>query len=220
MRRTTTAAHVEVLSAFARIAQAVGHPARLRILSLLAQAPKTVSPLAEACGESVANTSAHLAVLTDAGVLRRERDGRHIRYSLAHEQVSSLVSALRLVGEPVAPATARRHFAAFEGADVAALTPHDLSERRRAGMVLVDVRPEDEFAAGHLPGARSIPLPRIREAGVPRAASTPLLVYCRGRYCLGAVEAVSLLSRTHQDVRRLQFGVPEWKAAGYALEVQ
>lgn len=220
MRRTTVAAHVEVLNTFARVAQAVGHPARLRILSLLAQVPKTVSSLAEACGESMANTSAHLAVLTDAGVLRRERDGRHIRYSLANDQVTSLVSALRMVGETVAPAAARRHFAAFDGPDVAALTPHDLRERRRAGLVLLDVRPEDEFAAGHLPGARSLPLARIREAGLPRAAFTPLLVYCRGRYCLGAVEAVSLLSRTHEDVRRLPFGVPEWKAAGYALEGQ
>lgn len=207
-----------MLSAFARIAQAVGHPARLRILSLLAQAPKTVSTLAQACGESVANTSAHLAVLTDAGVLRRERDGRHIRYSLANDQVSSLVSALRMVGETVAPAAARRHFAAFDGPDVATLTPCDLRERRRGGMALVDVRPEDEFAEGHLPGARSLPLARLRDGRTPLTTSTPLLVYCRGRYCLGAVEGVSLLSRTHKDVRRLPFGVPEWKAAGYALE--
>jgi len=189
------------------------------VLSLLAQAPKTVTTLAESCGESVANTSAHLAVLTACGVLQRQREGRHIRYALASgDEVAGLVAALRTVGEAVAPRTARPHFAAFHGPDVAAITPHSLPAQLLAGMTLVDVRPEDEYAAGHLPGARSLPVQQLKRM---RGAlfTTPTLVYCRGRYCLGAVEGVRLLARRQAEVHRLPFGVAEWKAAGYALEV-
>lgn len=208
-----------MLTTFAAVAHGVGHPARLRLLSLLAQAPKTVSTLAESCGESIANTSAHLAVLTGCGLLQREREGRHVRYSLtSDDEVAGLVAALRAVGEAVAARTARPHFAAFDGPDVAAITPDALPAHLEAGITLVDVRPEDEYAAGHLPGARSLPLQQLKRM---RGAlvTTPTLVYCRGRYCLGAVEGVRLLARRQAEVHRLPFGVAEWKAAGYALEV-
>jgi rhodanese-related sulfurtransferase/DNA-binding transcriptional ArsR family regulator len=213
------AAHAEVLATFAAVAHAVAHPARLRLLSLLTQAPRTVTTLAKACGESIANASAHLAVLTEAGVLRRQREGRHIRYALASDEVSNLVAALRAVGEAVAPRAVQPHFAAFHGPDVAPLSPADLRGQLQRGVALVDVRPADEYAAGHLPGARSLPLPQLRDAR-PSPHGTPSLIYCRGRYCLGAVEGVRLLSRRGTAaVRRLPFGVAEWTAAGYALEV-
>jgi DNA-binding transcriptional ArsR family regulator len=211
--------HRQVLATFAGIGQAVGHPARLRILSLLAQAPKTVTTLAEAIGESIANASAHLGVLSDAGLVRRWREGRHIRYSLADDSIGGLVTSLRSVAEAVAPARARRHLHLFDGPDVAALTPRTLPERLASGVELLDVRPEDEFAAGHLPGARSAPLSHLRARGASVAGAGPLLLYCRGRYCLGAVEGVQLLARAGRDVRRLPFGVTEWKAEGHILEV-
>ena len=219
MKLHAAESHAQVLATFARIGHAIGHPARLRLLSLLGQAPKTVNVLAESCGESVANTSAHLAVLADAGLVLRVREGRHIRYTLADEQVSRLVTTVRAVGERVAPAGTRSHFDAFDGDDVVPLTPHGLRARLREGVALIDVRPEDEYAAGHLPGALSLPLARLRgDAQVP-AGDGPLLVYCRGRYCLSALEGVRLLARGRREVRRLPFGVSEWKAAGYALEV-
>jgi rhodanese-related sulfurtransferase/DNA-binding transcriptional ArsR family regulator len=211
-------AHADVLATFAGVAHAVAHPARLRLLSLLTQAPKTVTTLAEACHESVANTSAHLAVLTDVGLLRRQREGRHIRYALAGHEVSHLLAALRAVGEAMAPRTARRAFAAFDGPDVAPLTPHEVQAEMRRGTALVDVRPADEYAAGHLPGAQSLPLQQLGRAS-RSLGDTPVLVYCRGRYCLGAVEGVRRLARRRTGVRRLPFGVAEWTAAGYALEV-
>ena len=210
-------AHADLLRTFARVGQALGHPARLRILTLLAQAPKTVSALSDACGESVANTSAHLAVLATAGLVVSTRDGRHVRYALAHDAVSAAVSALREVGEAVAPAEQRATFEAFRGEDVADLTPRALRGVLRDGIDLLDVRPHDEFAAGHLPGAVSMPVDALRrDASLP--GTGPVLVYCRGRYCTTAMEGVRLLTRQRGDVRRLPFGVAEWKAAGYRLE--
>lgn len=209
--------HGEVLRTFARVGQALGHPARLRLLTLLTQAPKTVSTLSEACGESVANTSAHLAVLSAAGLVVRQRDGRHIRYAVAHAAVPGAVTALRHLGEAVAPDEAREHFERFAGDDVADLTPRALRGAMRDGIALVDVRPPDEYAAGHLPGARSLPVARLADHGVP-AGPEPLLVYCRGKYCTTAIEGVRLLTRTGRAVKRLPFGVAEWTSAGYALE--
>lgn len=217
MSRHLPEAHAEVLRTFARIGQALGHPARLRLLTLLTQAPKTVSALSEACGESIANTSAHLSVLSTAGLIVGERDGRHIRYAVAHATVPGAVAALRQLGEAVAPDEARADFHRFEGDDVAALTPRDLRGVMREGVALIDVRPPDEYAAGHLPGARSLPVAHLRHQSVPDGPE-PLLVYCRGKYCTTAIEGVRLLGRGGRAVKRLPFGVAEWTAAGYPLE--
>ena len=216
MERQLPHAHAEVLKTFARVGQAMGHPARLRLLTLLTQAPKTVSALSEACGESIANTSAHLAVLSAAGLVTGERDGRHIRYTVTHAAVPSAVAALREVGEAVASDDARGYFGRFAGDDVADLSPRDLRGAMREGVALVDVRPPDEYAAGHLPGARSLPVARLRQEAVADGVE-PLLVYCRGKYCTTAIEGVRLLARGGREVKRLPFGVAEWTAAGYAL---
>lgn len=210
-------AHAQVLQTFARVGHALGHPARLRLLTLLTQAPKTVSTLSEACGESVANTSAHLAVLSTAGLVVSTREGRHIRYAIAHDSVSGAVAALRAVGEAVAPDEVRPQFARFTGDDLADVTPRGLRSALRDGTALVDVRPPDEYAAGHLPGAQSLPLARLRQHGVPDGTA-PLLLYCRGKYCTTAIEGARLLTRGGRQVRRLPFGVAEWTAAGYGLE--
>ena len=212
------ASHATVLDAFAALGHAVGHAARLRVLTLLAQAPKTVTMLAEATGESIANTSAHLAVLSSAGLVHRTRAGRHVRYSLADEAVATLVTSLRAVAEVVASPHARTHMQRFEGADVASLDPAGLHARLGRGLHLVDVRPEDEFAAGHLPGACSLPLPTLKARRARDLAPGPVLVYCRGRYCVSAVEGVRLLAEAGRDVQRLPFGVTEWKAAGFEVE--
>lgn len=216
MSRQLPAAQTEVLRTFARVGQALGHPARLRLLSLLTQAPKTVSTLSHACGESVANTSAHLAVLSEAGLVVREREGRHIRYAIAHPAVPDAVAALRQLGESVAPDDARAHFAQFDGDDLADLTPRGLRSALGNGIALVDVRPPDEYEAGHLPGATSLPVARLRDAPLPDGTN-PLLVYCRGKYCTTAIEGVRLLARSGREVKRLPFGVAEWTSAGYAL---
>lgn len=217
MKRVASS-HARVLDTFASIGHALGHPARLRLLTLLAQAPKTVTTLAEASGENIANASAHLSVLGGAGLVRRHRDGRHVRYSLADDAVARLVGSLRSVAETVAPADARTDLRVFDGPDVAPLTPRTLHVHLASGAQLLDVRPEDEFAAGHLPGARSLPLRRLKAQRGTVVGVHPVLVYCRGRYCTSAVEGVRLLSQAGREARRLPFGVTEWKADGYELE--
>lgn len=218
MTGRAAAAQTGALDVFAQTGHALSHPARLRLLALLGQAPKTVSALAHTCHESVANTSAHLAVLAAAGMVTRTREGRHVRYALADAQVSRLVAALRETAETVAPAPAQARLATFHGGDVAPVEPGTLRDRLRAGVALIDVRPPDEFAAGHLPGARSIPFATLRRERASRTDETPALVYCRGRYCMDAVESVRWLSRSGRRVQRLPFGVAEWTAQGYPLE--
>ncbi len=204
--------------AFARVGQALGHPTRLELLDVLAQAPRTVEALATACGRSVASTSQHLQTLWRAGLVARDKDGLYVTYRLASDDVGTLYRTLRDV--------ARAHLAEVEQAarsflDEGADEPIDADELRervrRGKAVVIDVRPPEEFAAAHLPDAISVPLGELeaRLASLPKRKE--IVAYCRGPYCVLAVEAVRLLRASGRRARRLEDGVREWGARGLPI---
>ena len=204
---------------FARIGGALASPRRLELLDLLAQAPRTVDALAREAGQSVANTSQHLQELRRARLVSRTKHGVSVTYRLAGADVAHFYRALRRLAE--------RHLAEVEAVtrefldDRGVLEPVDraaLVARVRAGTVtVIDVRPPGEFTAGHIPGALSIPLPELerRLDALPRRRQ--IVAYCRGPYCVLAVEAVRLLTRRGFRAVRLEDGVPDWRARGYRV---
>lgn len=209
-----------LFAGFAEVAKALGNGHRLEILELLAQGERSVEALAERVGLPIANASQHLRIMRRTGLLASRRDGKHVFYRLSDPSVLDLTAALRRVAE--------RNFAEvreviggyFHERD--ALEPvsrKELLGRLKDGLVtLIDVRPEDEYAAGHLPKAINLPLReltrRLRE--IPK--NREVVAYCRGPYCVLAYEAVALLRSRGFKVRRLQDGYPEWKAAGLAVD--
>jgi len=201
---------------FAAVAKALGHGRRLEILELLAQGERSVEALAERVGLSVANASQHLRLMRGAGLLASRRDGKRILYRLSDPSVLDVAAALRRVAERNSAEAREVVGGYFRARD--ALEPvsrKELVRRLREDLVTVlDVRPTDEFAAGHLPHAVNIPLRelarRLRE--IPK--SREIVAYCRGPYCVLAFEAVALLRARGYKVRRLEDGYPEWKAAG------
>ena len=209
-----------VFACFAEVAKALGHGSRLEILELLAQGERSVEALAEAAGLPVANASQHLRLMRQAGLLVSRRDGKRILYRLSDPSVLDVTAALRRVAERNLAEVRELVSGYFHERD--ALEPvsrKELARRIKDGLVTVlDVRPEDEFAAGHLPRAINIPLRdlarRIRELPKDRE----IVAYCRGPYCVFAFEAVSLLRKRGFSVRRLEDGYPQWKAAGLPVE--
>jgi rhodanese-related sulfurtransferase len=191
----------------ARIGKALGSPVRLRLLDLLRQGTRTVEALAAAAGESVANSSQHLQHMRAAGLVAAERRGQHVEYRIAGERVSSVFAALRALGESILPELSRlrRELGALPAEE-----RRELLARIRAGEVtLVDVRPEEEYRAGHLPGARSIPLGELRErlGELPRRGE--VVAYCRGPYCPFARDAAAILEAAGFRARHLDLGVPD-----------
>lgn len=203
-----------LFDAIAVMGKAFGSPRRLELLDLLAQAPRTVDELARATGQSRANTSQHLLALNAAGMVTRTREGTSVRYALAGDEALSLWLALR--DAAVARlAEAERAAREYLGDDVEAIGREELVERMNRGdVVVVDVRPGEEFHAGHIEGARSIPLDELEErlAELPRDAE--IVAYCRGPFCAYAHEAVRRLQATGRTARRLDEGWPEWRLAG------
>ena len=211
-----------LLEQFARVAKALAHPNRLELLEFLAQGERTVESLARAAGLSVANASQHLQQLKQAGLVASRRAGQHVRYRLADDDVVALMAALRGV--------ARRHLAEVDRIVEAYLAARDtlepvpatdLLERIRRGEVTVlDVRPPEEYAAGHLPGAVNIPLEELerRLGELPR--DREVVAYCRGPYCVLAWEAAGRLREKGIPARRLEGGLPEWRLAGLPVEVE
>jgi ArsR family transcriptional regulator len=201
---------------FAEVAKALGHAHRLEILELLAQYERSVETLAECAGLSVANASQHLRLMRQAGLLASRRDGKRVLYRLSDPTVLDLVAALHRVGERNLAEVREVVGGYFHERD--ALEPvsrKELARRLKDGLVTVlDVRPEDEFEAGHLPQAINIPLRELARhlRGLPK--SREVVAYCRGPYCVLAFEAVALLRKHGFKVRRLEDGYPEWKAAG------
>ncbi len=201
---------------FAEVAKALGHGHRLEILELLAQRERSVEALAGCAGLSIANASQHLRLMRHAGLLASRRDGKHILYRLSDPAVLDLVAALHRVGQRNLAEVREVVGGYFHERD--ALEPvsrKELVRRLKDGLVTVlDVRPEDEFAAGHLPQAINIPLRELARQlrGLPK--SREVVAYCRGPYCVLAFEAVALLRKHGFKVRRLEDGYPEWKAAG------
>lgn len=201
-----------LFEAIALMGKAFAAPRRLELLDLLAQAPRTVDDLARAMDQSTANTSQHLQALHAAGLVTRTREGTSVRYSLVDE---ALTLWLALRDASVARlAEVERAARDYLGEDVESIGRDELVERLRRGqVVLVDVRPSEEFEAGHIEGARSIPIDELEDRLSELPADREIVAYCRGPFCAYAHEAVRQLRAEGRQARRLDEGWPEWKAA-------
>ena len=210
-----------LFDALASVAQALGSGRRAEIVDVLAQGERSVDELANEISQSVANTSQHLRVLARAGLVRSRREGTRVVYRLAGERVAELWAAVRDV--------AARHVAEvsvladeYLGArdEVERLSAEELAERlERGDVVVLDVRPEAEFRAGHVAGARSAPLPALEQLAETLPKRGEIVAYCRGPYCVYADDAVRLLRARGLKARRLDVGFPEWRRAGLPVEV-
>jgi len=221
MAKSTDAEHkARLYAAIGRVALALGSAGRLQILEFVAQRERSVEELSGMTGLSVANTSKHLQALRQAGLVLARKDGLRVYYSLAGDDVVGLLSALREVSEHRMAEVEKLLRTWLNHRDQMEPVPaKELLERAKKGLVVVlDVRPEDEFDAGHLPGAVNIPIhqleKRLRE--IPKRKE--VVAYCRGPYCLMSYEAVSLLRKKGLKARRLIAGLPEWRAAGLPVE--
>ena len=204
----------------ALVARSLGNPHRLELLEHLAQGERNVEALAERTGLTVANASQHLQQLRRAGLVANRRDGKFIHYRLSDEGVVGLVSALREVAErnlAEIDRILRGYFAERDGLEP--VTRGELIERARDGLVTVlDVRPADEFALGHLPGAVNVPLAELATRLAELDPDREVVAYCRGAYCVLSFEAVAALRARGLRARRLEEGYPEWRAAGLPVE--
>jgi rhodanese-related sulfurtransferase/DNA-binding transcriptional ArsR family regulator len=204
---------------FATVAKSLGHAHRLELLEQLAQGERTVEILADRTGLSIANTSQHLQQMRRAGLVTNRRDGKFVFYQLADDSVLSLLAALRTVAErnlAEVERVVRSYFADRDSLE--ALSRDELLSRSRAGTVtILDVRPEDEFALGHLPGAVNIPVRALERRLSELDPSKEIVAYCRGPYCVLSYEAVAALRKRGLTARRLEDGLPEWRAAGLTV---
>jgi rhodanese-related sulfurtransferase len=199
---------------FARIGHAVASPKRLELLDLLSQGEKDVETLAAQSAMPLKNTSAHLRVLRQAHLVETRRDGTRVHYRLADNAVIDLLRALQHLGQTRLAEVERVTQLYFTSRDE--LEPVTLPELRRlmrdGDVTVIDVRPRDEYEAGHIPGALSLPLSAL-EGQIPRLPkSKEIIAYCRGAYCVYSLEAVRLLRKRGYRARRAQEGLPEWRA--------
>ncbi|GAA5529416.1 thiosulfate sulfurtransferase GlpE [Herpetosiphon gulosus] len=204
---------------FARISRALANPHRLELLDLLTQGERTVEDLANETALSIANASQHLQTLRAAQLVSVRREGLYAYYRLSNPSVQALWLSLRQVGESqLADVQAVvQHFLA-DRSQYQSISISDLYQRiEQQDVVLLDVRPSNEFAAAHLPQARSIPITELSQRLAELAPDQPIVVYCRGPYCLFADEAVTTLSQRGFEVYRLDGGIIEWQAHGFAL---
>jgi rhodanese-related sulfurtransferase/predicted transcriptional regulator len=215
-RETKTALFDE----FARAAKALGSGRRIELVDVLANGERTVEALAGEVGLSVANTSQHLQVLRQAGLVTGRREGTSIHYRLAAPEVFELWQALRTLAASRL-AEVDRLAAAYLGArdQLEPVTREELARRLQDGdpLVILDVRPVAEHAAGHLPGAVSIPVDELRRRLAELPGDREIVAYCRGPYCAFAHDAVAVLREAGFEARRLEDGMPEWQAAGLAV---
>ena len=215
-RETKTALFDE----FARVAKAMASGRRIELLDVLANGERTVEALAGETGLSVANTSQHLQVLRQAGLVATRREGTSIHYRLAGPEVVELWRALRTLAASRLAEIEWLAAAYLGGRDhLEPVTREELARRLQGGdrLVLLDVRPAAEHAAGHLPGAVSIPVGELRRRLAELPRDREVVAYCRGPYCAFAHEAVAVLREAGFSARRLEDGLPEWEAAGLAV---
>jgi rhodanese-related sulfurtransferase len=202
-----------LFESIALMGKAFASPVRLELLDLLAQAARTVEELARASGQSTANTSQHLQALHQAGMVTRTREGTSTRYALAGDEVLSLWLALR-DASIARLGDVERAVGEYLGEDVDVIGRDELVERLRNGeVVLVDVRPNNEFEAGHIDGARSIPIEELEARLAELPPDREVVAYCRGPFCAYAHEAVRRLQAAGHRARRLEEGWPEWRLA-------
>lgn len=207
-------------AAIGRVAGALASPGRLQILEFLGQRERSVEELAAMTGMSVANTSKHLQALRQAGLVAGRKQGLRVFYALCGDDVVALLSALRQVSEHRVAEVDRLLRTWLAARDEMEPVPAaEVLARARKGLVVVlDVRPEEEFAAGHLPGAVNIPIHELAKRLRELPPRKEVIAYCRGPYCLMSFDAVSLLRRKGVRARRLEAGLPEWRAAGLPVE--
>jgi rhodanese-related sulfurtransferase/DNA-binding transcriptional ArsR family regulator len=201
---------------FAAVAKAVAHPHRLELLEQLAQGERSVEVLANRTRMSIANASQHLQNMRRAGLVVARRDGKFVFYRLADDAVLDLLASIRRIAERNAAEVERVVRGYFQNRDgLEPVSRAELMDRLKAGLVTVlDVRPEDEFALGHLPGAINIPLGELERRLADLDPRQEIVAYCRGPYCVLSYEAVAMLRARGFQVRRLEDGLPEWRAAG------
>ncbi|CAN5909234.1 metalloregulator ArsR/SmtB family transcription factor [soil metagenome] len=206
----------ELYSHFARIGHAMASPKRIELLDLLGQGEKTVAMLAEQIATPIKNTSAHLRALRQARLVETRRDGTYVYYRLAGNDVFRLLRALEALGHSRLPEVQQVVGVYLDGQDeLEPVTLKDLRQLMRAGDVTVlDVRPAEEFNAGHIPGALSMPVLALKRRLRELPKSREVIAYCRGRYCVYALEAVTLLRKNGHHARRVEHGMPDWRAAG------
>ena len=205
---------------FATVAKALSHGNRLELLELLAQGERSVEALAQLTGLSVANASQHLRHLQRPGLVTARKSGHYVLYRLADGAVVALLASLRGVAERNVAEVDKLISGYFRSKDsFEPVSPDELLHRVREGVVTVlDVRPPEEFAAGHLPNAINIPLKELKRRLGELPRDQEVVAYCRGPYCILAYEAVAELRRRGFTARRLEDGLPEWKLAGLPVE--
>ena len=207
-----------VFEAISLMGKALASAKRLELLELLAQAPRSVDELAQLSGQSVANASQHLQALHGAGLVEREREGNRVRYEIAGEPALRVWLTLRDASASQL-AEVERAARSYLGDEVEEVGREELIKRlRRGDVVLVDVRPAEEFASGHIDGARSIPLDELERRIGELPADTEVVAYCRGPFCAYADEAVRRLQAEGRSARRLKEGWPEWRLAESGAE--
>lgn len=206
----------QLFTQFARVAKMLGHPHRLELLEQLAQGERSVDSLAEKTGLTVANASQHLQRMLTVGLVANRREGKSVIYRLADDAVLDGFSAIRRIAEKnVAEVECIAH-SYFDLRDsFEPVSRKELLKRSRAGtVVILDVRPADEFALGHLPGAINVPLRELAARSSEFKRAKEIVAYCRGPYCVLSYEAVAALRKRGFKARRLEDGLPEWRAAG------
>lgn len=210
----------DLFTQFARVGKALGNGNRLELLEFLAQGERSVEALAKVSGLSVANTSQHLQHLRQAGLVSTRKEGLHVYYRLSGDDVVQLMSALRRVAETHMAEVDRLVDTYLTVKDsLEPLPAQELLSRARDGLVtVIDVRPPEEYAAGHLPGAVNIPLADLEQHLANLPDDTEVVAYCRGPHCVLAYDAVAQLRKEGYRARRLQDGFPEWKEAGLPVE--
>lgn len=217
-----SAAKTALFGQFARVGKAMGHPARLELIDLLAQGERTVEGLAGAAQLAISTTSAHLQTLKHAQLVTTRREGTRIYYALSGDDVAELYVGLRALAQThiADTETARRDYLGLASDDAAhrpveEVGRDDLLRRLRDGSaVVLDVRPTEEYAGGHIPGALSIPVDELHHRLAELPAEQTIVAYCRGRYCVFAYDAVRELHQRGYPAARLAEGMLEWRLAG------
>lgn len=206
---------------FARVAKALGSAKRIELLDLLSQSPRTVEALADLTGMSVANTSQHLQVLRGVALVDAEKDGSFVTYRLAGPEVADLLVGIRNVAESRIAEVERVTRQFLEGREgMERIDQKTLVDRvRRHEVTLLDVRPSEEYQAGHIPGAISMPLSELKKRLAELPKEGVIVAYCRGPYCVLAMEAVGFLSAKGFHSVRLEDGVQDWRSRGYPVVV-
>lgn len=210
----------ELYTQFARIGHALASPKRIELIDLLGQGEKTVEELAESIATPIKNTSAHLRVLRQARLVETRREGTYVYYRLADDDVFRLLKALETLGHNRLADVQQVVRLYLDGHD--AMEPVTFKElrhlMREGDITLVDARPAEEYEAGHIPGALSVPVPELKRRLREIPKRKEVIAYCRGRYCVYSLEAVTLLRKHGYKARRVDEGLPDWRAAGLPVE--